>query len=861
VSPAEGSPALAPGQQLAAGQLAEIADRSDGAVEILRGPYRPAAGQSVVIDIAMDCSGMPRAAAGVRLRARETFSLEISPAFPFTVPQVSVPHSRWAGTPHVQWQKVICLYAAPSVEWLPADGMRGLVDRLILWLRRAAAGELDPEGQPLHPPVAYATWSAGVAVVRPDLPAAAATPGTGAPCAARFMVAVCRQDRLDRADVIEWVTPAVWKMRYQSAELSGDVSDGGTRFLGAAAIMLGQDIGFEYPDNASALLAGLAKAGAGTTSLLGLLSTVAVINARLDAVLVGQQHEQVPRPLCLFVGTPSRRVPGSDRRLTHLVCWRLDQVGQQLLAAARAAGTDDRDLARATAAWLEQATTSWMPVMEARPEVTRRRDSSSSAAWLAGKRVLVLGCGALGAPAAEICARAGAAEVTVADNGVIGPGILVRQPYEDSDIGQFKALALTRRLNQIHADERVSALPQDVITMVLTDEMPASKFDLIIDAAANTAVTSRLEYCRAQSSDDWPAVLTMIIGHDARRGIVALARPGASGAGRDILRKLGLASCGDKAGQLADIRDDFFPESPRAEFFQPEPGCSDPTFTGSAAETGALAAHLMTAGLDALAGRAGPHADQPLSAAVVRLDAHDGPGADAGTRWLGWPDDAVAADQAGGYEVRLSPTAIREMRAESARGARVRGRGIETGGMLLGEIDDACRCIWIDVATGPPPDSRLSAWHFDHGTDGVQDLVDHHVARSRQITAFAGLWHTHPDHAAWPSPTDAAGMQQLLASAAQASPRALMIIIGGCAQVWSAWLHDGQLPEIYAGFVRHDPATSLQPPAVPAEHTKAAWPGGFAINGRGSRERVIPRPWAAWVRALIPRTRRKVAQR
>ena len=328
----------------------------------------------------------------------------------------------------------------------------------------------------------------------------------------------------------------------------------------------------------------------------------------------------------------------------------------------------------AAAAWLEQATTSWMPVMEARPEVTRRRDSGSSAAWLAGKRVLVLGCGALGAPAAEICVRAGAAEVTVADNGVVGPGILVRQPYEDSDIGQFKALALARRLNQIHADERVSALPQDIITTVLTDEMPASQFDLIIDAAANAAVTSRLEYCRAQSPGDWPAVLTMIIGHDARRGIVALARPGASGAGRDILRKLGLAACGDQAGQLADIRDDFFPESPRAEFFQPEPGCSDPTFTGSAAETGALAAHLMTAGLDALAGRAGPHADQPLSAAVVRLDAYDGAGVHAGTRWLGWPDDAVAADEAGGYEVRISPAAIREMRAESARGARVRGR-------------------------------------------------------------------------------------------------------------------------------------------------------------------------------------------
>jgi proteasome lid subunit RPN8/RPN11 len=55
-------------------------------------------------------------------------------------------------------------------------------------------------------------------------------------------------------------------------------------------------------------------------------------------------------------------------------------------------------------------------------------------------------------------------------------------------------------------------------------------------------------------------------------------------------------------------------------------------------------------------------------------------------------------------------------------------------------------------------------------TDGVQDLVDHYQLRSRQITVFAGLWHTHPDHPAMPSPTDEAGMQQLLADGALASP-------------------------------------------------------------------------------------------
>jgi integrative and conjugative element protein (TIGR02256 family) len=268
----------------------------------------------------------------------------------------------------------------------------------------------------------------------------------------------------------------------------------------------------------------------------------------------------------------------------------------------------------------------------------------------------------------------------------------------------------------------------------------------------------------------------------------------------------------------------------------------------------------MTAGLDSLADRAGPAGDQPLSAAVVRLAA-SAIGAGIGTRRLKWPNAAVTIEEAGGYQVRLSATAIREMRAESARGARVRGQAIETGGMLLGEIDDACRCIWIDMATGPPPDSKLSAWHFDHGTDGVQELVDHYQARSRQITLFVGMWHTHPCHAAQPSPTDRAGMQQILAPAGLTPPRMLMIILGGGAAAWSTWLQEGLLPDIYARLVRHDPASPQQPPAVPAEHGRQAWPGGFAIQTPTDQAGLRSPTPAARVRALLRRLRRQPPQR
>ena len=97
--------------------------------------------------------------------------------------------------------------------------------------------------------------------------------------------------------------------------------------------------------------------------------------------------------------------------------------------------------------WLGLERTAWATVYEQRPELVTRRDQASPAAWLQGRRVLILGAGALGAPIAADCVRAGARQVTVVDNSTVHPGILVRQPYEDGDIGKPKADVLAKRLS------------------------------------------------------------------------------------------------------------------------------------------------------------------------------------------------------------------------------------------------------------------------------------------------------------------------------------------------------------------------------------------------------------------------------
>ena len=196
--------------------------------------------------------------------------------------------------------------------------------------------------------------------------------------------------------------------------------------------------------------------------------------------------------------------------------------------------------------------------------------------------------------------------------------------------------------------------------------------DLVIDATADASVASLIERCRAPARADWPHVIATVVGHDARRGIVTVSRPGATGAGRDILRRLTLAARGHQHERLADVADDFFPLEARSQLFQPEPGCSSPTFVGSATELAALAGHLLDAGLCAIADAKGD-AQETMVAGVVRLDPATNDRRLPALDWFGWPDDATAIDQTQGYEIRVTRLAIGQMRAECRRGLRLRG--------------------------------------------------------------------------------------------------------------------------------------------------------------------------------------------
>jgi molybdopterin/thiamine biosynthesis adenylyltransferase/proteasome lid subunit RPN8/RPN11 len=692
-------------------------------------------------------------------------------------------------------------------------------------------------GQPLHPPFA-APLAAGVIVARADPPQA--------PSGSAWLgYAVLHQVKPERYDLIEWLE------RDESRPLTDQQVRRGveTRYPNAAlvvapAVLLPKAIASEYPRTADDVLALLARQGVERHAVERLLASVTKTN-RLLSGQRGNRDVVSGAALYFVIGTPTLGVVGSAERKLHLAVWRVQPVTnptpRQTLNRRRATPAH-------VPAQLSGAPALWTAVLDARPGIIARRDGASSAFWLMDKQVMVLGTGALGAPIAIACVRAGVRKIILVDRGFVHPGVLVRQPYDDIDIGTLKVDALARRLRAIAPSVEIEARSDNIVTTMFNDETPPPEVDLIIDATADRAVRTLLERHRTLYRDRWPTTASVLIGHEATHGIATVTRPGASGGGADILRRLGLALRARPDAALTDAVADFFPDPPRTTFFQPEPGCSDVTFVGSLPDVAGLAGQLFAGVLAALDG------DEPagaMHALLVHMPSFPDKQSGAGPRWFHWPNDTVVRADNGRYEVRISPLAAAEMRAEARKGRRVRTARVETGGSLLGAFDTATGVLWIDEATPPPPDSVMSEIYFRHGTEGVADRITARVDATARVTSFVGMWHTHPQGDALPSELDKAGVAQLVVPLPNTPPRASMLILGGHER-WEGWLESGAWPESYVTIVedvRTQPSQSESDlPELPNGMTW--WSARHADQGA---ER--PRRRRSWLLRWWPRRR------
>lgn len=728
------------GHRLAIDQLRAIAENSRGGFEVVEIAGQPNAAGWLHIDVSLDCSGKKSSYGGVRLKRREWLTLAVPGDFPYQLPSTWTRHTRFAGLPHVQWKHHLCLYQAPTTEWNVNDGMFGYIGRLDVWLDHAAAGELNPSGEALHPPVAYLP-AGPLRLVIPRVDAPAVNTGN--------WIGFARLDKLSetRADITAWAP----------LEQAGEESPV------APAFLVAEPMPYEFPKKMRDLFSELERRGISVHLLIAVLRLAVLYNADSD-------------PLYVVLGTPMRGVAGSGEPKYHLVAWYVDaELVRGLRLSLHRFDPNPRlrelgeEVERLVLDWLKLTDVGWCLVREDRPEIVVARDRDSATAWFRGKAVSIWGCGALGSHAAELLARAGVRRLILRDYGIVTPGILTRQLFTDDDIGKPKVAALTRRLKAIRPGIEIEGHAENVLSGPLASADWTDGADVVIDTTASGAVLTKLEAVRWRQ-ERRSALVCMALGHTAEKAMMLIARPEYSGGPLDIDRKL-RQEC-YRRPELRGYTEEFWPRKARTVIFQPEPGCSDATFMGSGADVALLAATMLNLAAGELKTATAPAAAHLLSqpaASGSNLPAH---------RRFSWPADQVLEDPSSGYEVRLNSAAWREITGWIGTNDRVLGVAVETGGLLFGERNDLLKIVWIDEVSGPPADSSSSAAGFVCGVQGTAELAHEKAERTAGLVRFLGMWHTHPGGLPLPSARDLRGIEQLVQATQSPRGKSFMLIVG-----------------------------------------------------------------------------------
>lgn len=717
---------MTPGQQLALRQLRRLRAADPAGFDF---GEPKASGRDIVVPVSVRVGDLEKREGGLEFRDRESFDLYIGANFPFAMPHLATSSPRFARFPHVTWCKWLCLYQS-EVDWDPADGLYGYFDRLSLWIGRAAINDMDPEEGPLEPPHHNTDFDRTPFHFTVNAPVAAGELWVG--------LAEVRK-HANRNEVVGW-------------HRSRSAPDGAYT---VPVVILPQRLPMEFPCKGADFFKILDRQGVSRDVVIAVLQWAAL-------------HGDATDPTYVVLGSPARRGPeGTPRQ--HFTVWSTD-FKKALKLTAPVDGDDPKlaelrqQVANEVFKTFEGESLRWCAVFDDRPEIVVRRDKGRPLAWMQDKRILILGAGAIGSWTAEMIARAGPSLVHFVDKGKVKPGLLTRQNYRLVDIGADKATALADRLRSI-TKSTVEGFRTDANQFLLENPDRTASYDLIIDCTASRAMQMALESSWSKFKGRMPRFASFVIDARAEKVLGVELEAGSSCGPWVAYLRLKNKVTRDK-DIPSHFLDAFYSAKPLEELFQPEPGCSAPTFAGSTADSAAAAANFLnliaipTKGSWGYAlGAAGAAlADAPISKVV--------------------PLDDLQVVEVGTQRVYFASEVFGSAREHVRDNNRRRTKRHETGGLLWGYWDEAANALVVLEASGPPPDSVHAPARFICGTRGTKAKHERLKAQTRGACGFVGMWHTHPDMAPHQSGEDISGMATVVAGVAHNRRRALMLIFG-----------------------------------------------------------------------------------
>ena len=226
----------------------------------------------------------------------------------------------------------------------------------------------------------------------------------------------------------------------------------------------------------------------------------------------------------------------------------------------------------------------WCNMSDQRPEHATRRDDTRPVTALRGRTVELWGCGGLGSWLGEYLIRAGVANLTLRDHRLIQGDLLVRQNFTEDDVGFLKATQLKVRLDAIADLAQVDAKPASAVTAGAVPDC-----DLIIDATVSESVGAFLHAAMTDAPATGPVVAS--VATDAQSATLGLVVIG-SGAVSPAHVQTELSKAVLAQGRLEPFHR-FWADPNPGDLVLPMPGCSTPTFHGSAADAAGLAATML----------------------------------------------------------------------------------------------------------------------------------------------------------------------------------------------------------------------------------------------------------------------------
>ncbi len=351
------------------------------------------------------------------------------------------------------------------------------------------------------------------------------------------------------------------------------------------------------------------------------------------------------------------------------------------------------------------------------------------------RRTVLVGAGSLGSQLALNLAREGQFIWTVVDDDHLLPHNLFRHVLFVEDVGKSKANALAQRLSRVLA-ETVEAIHCNVLNQTECEQTQLSTTladaDIIIDASASVAVSRHLSDMSEISS----------------RRICTFFNP----AGTSIVL---LVESADRSLTLRDLEAQYFrivisDTRVSGHLAHEESGVR---YSGSCraltnripASSAALLSALAARGLDNALSR-----DEATISIWTLADNGE-------VQCMHRKGEPVTRAQVGNWTLIYDDGLISDL--SDLRSEKLPN---ETGGALLGIIDMSRRFVHVVHGLPETEDSIGTESSFERGIVGLHEQLSNTTAATMHQLRYVGEWHTHPVGAtAMPSLTDLAQLAWL----------------------------------------------------------------------------------------------------